>query len=118
MQWKSMLVILLGFGLMAATGLAEVVRFEIVEVESPTFEGRRFGSIGVYEKLIIRATLEVDPEAPRNAGIVDLAAAPRNAAGHVEFIADVVLLKPVDLERGNRRIFYDVLNRGKRSASI
>jgi hypothetical protein len=114
MRWKSLLVIQLGFGFMAATGLAEVVRFEIVEVESPTFEGRRFGSVGAYEKLIIRATLEVDPEAPRNAGIVDLAAAPRNAAGHVEFIADVVLLKPVDLERGNRRIFYDVLNRGEK----
>lgn len=84
MRWKSMLIIQLVFGLVAATALAEVVRFEIVEVESPTFEGRRFGSIGVYEKLIIRATLEVDPEAPRNAGIVDLAAAFRNAAGHVD----------------------------------
>ena len=112
MRWRSMLVIQLGFGLMATTGSAEVVRFEIIEVESPTFESRQFGNVGRYEKLIIKATFEVDPEASPNVGIVDLAAAPRNAAGRVEFTADVVFLKPVNLERGNRRIFYDVLNRG------
>ncbi len=93
---------------------AEVVRFEVLEVESPTFEGREFGKVGPYEKLIARATLEVDPIDEYNAGIVDLALAPKNAAGRVEFVAEVAILKPVDLAKGNGRIFYEVLNRGRK----
>jgi hypothetical protein len=93
---------------------AEVVRFEILEVESPTFEGREFGSVGRYEKIVARAFLEVDPTDQHNASIVDLKLAPRNAAERVEFVADVVILKPIDLANGNSRIFYEVVNRGRK----
>ena len=93
---------------------AEVVRFEIVAVESPTFEGRQFGSVGRYEKIVARAFLEVDPNDQHNSGIVDLKLAPRNAAERVEFVADVVILKPIDLAKGNGRIFYEVVNRGRK----
>lgn len=94
---------------------AEVIRFQILEVESPTFEGRNFGSVGQYEKIAARAFLEVDPDEEQNAKIVDLGLAPRNAGGQVEFAADVVILKPIDLAKGNDRIVYDVVNRGRKT---
>ena len=100
--------------LCTATAEAQVVRFEILEVESPTFEGRTFADVGPYEKITARATLAVDPESELNRGIVDLALAPRNADGRVEYVAPVVILKPIDLERGNGGIFYEVVNRGRK----
>ena len=54
----------------------------------------------------------LDPTLPQNRGIVDLALAPRNARGKVEFSADFYLLKPVDPARGNGRLFYEAGNRG------
>ena len=56
--------------------------------------------------------MEVDPEDEHNLGIVDLDFAPRNAAGRVEYATDVEILKPIDVARGNNRIFYGVVNRG------
>ncbi len=102
------------FLLFSADAEAEVVRFEVLEVESPTFEGRQFGSVGQYEKIVARAFLEVDPTDPHNAGIVDLKLAQKNAAGRVEFVADVVIVKPTDMAKGNGRIFYEVVNRGRK----
>ncbi len=71
-----------------------------------------FGETGAYEK--IRGTLfyAVDPENSANAAIVDLDLAPRGADGRVRFQGDFLLLKPVDLARGNGRLLYDVNNRG------
>src|SRR5205085_5474415 len=42
--------------------------------------------------------------------------APRNAAGKVEFEADVFILTPKDPGKGNGAIFYDVNNRGNKLA--
>jgi hypothetical protein len=44
--------------------------------------------------------------------ITDIAFAPRNARGMVEYSTDVYLLKPVDLWRGNHRVFFEINNRG------
>src|SRR5262245_37769180 len=84
--------------------------------ESPTFEGRAFGPdgrVGPYEKLRGRAYGEVDPDDPRNAAITDLKLAPRNARGKVEYSMDIFILKPVDLRRGNQKLFLDFNNRGE-----
>ena len=94
---------------------AEVTRLQILEVESPTFEGRKFGGVGQYEKIVARAFLEIDPNTEHNVNIVDLGLAPKNSAGHVEFAADVVILKPIDLAKGNNRIVYGVVNRGRKN---
>ena len=40
--------------------------------------------------------------------------APRNADGRVEFRADFYLIKPKDMARGNRTVFYEVSNRGRK----
>ncbi len=93
--------------------LAEVVRLQ-VDRREPFAKGHAFGESGSYEKLTGRLYLEVDPEGPVNEGIVDLRLAPRNERGRVEFQTDFFLLMPTDLERGNRRIIYEVDNRGNK----
>src|SRR5260370_2633694 len=91
------------------------MKIEIARVES-AFDGVAFGNAGPYEKIVGRAFAEVDPAHRLNAEIVNLDKAPRNAAGRVEYWVDFHLLKPVDLPKGNRRLFYDVNNRGTKLA--
>ncbi len=97
--------------LLTATAEAGVARLEITRRE-PVLDGRPFGAAGAYEKLIGRVHFTLDPREPRNQAIVDLALAPRNAAGLVEVAADFYLLKPRDPARGNGRLFYEAGNRG------
>ena len=99
---------------MLSVGVAEarIIRIEITSVESPTFEGRTFGSVGPYEKLRGKAYGEVDPTDPHNAVIIDIELAPRNANGKVDYSMDIFILKPVDLRRGNHKVFLDMNNRG------
>ena len=78
--------------------------------------GHAFAEAGAYERLVGRARFAVDPDAPAQAGIVDVDKAPRNRDGLVEFAADLCILKPVDPARGNRRLFFDYGNRGNKRA--
>ena len=81
--------------------------------QSPTFGGMSFGSVGQYEKLRGTAHGEVDPLDPRNSVITDIALAPRNARGNVEYSTDIFILKPIQLKNGNHRMFIDYNNRGE-----
>jgi len=54
---------------------------------------------------------ELDPRHRLNAGIVNLDKAARNPRGHVEYHSDFRILKPLDLDRGNGCLVYDVPNR-------
>ena len=56
----------------ATTADARITRIDITSVQSPTFEGRTFGSVGAYEKLRGRASGELDPSDRRNAVITDI----------------------------------------------
>jgi hypothetical protein len=89
-----------------------VRRIEITEHESPVFGGAEFGAVGAYERLHGTAFCELDSSHKLNAGIVNLAKAPRNARGFVEYQSEFRLLKPIDLARGNGVLVYDVPNRG------
>src|ERR1700676_4233105 len=91
---------------------ARIVRIEITSKESPALEGRTFGSVGAYEKLRGKAYGEVDPSDPRNAVMTDIQLAPRNANGRATYSMDIFILKPIDLSKGNGRLFVDVNNRG------
>jgi len=97
--------------LLPSLARAEVVRLRVDRREA-VLNGRSFGAAGPYEKLIGKVDFALDPALPQNRGIVDLALAPRNARGLVEFSADFYLLKPVDPSRGNGRLFYESGNRG------
>lgn len=106
---RAALVLLLTF----ATSVAEsrVVRLN-VEARETVLNGKAFGLAGAYEKLSGTVELALDPDLAANALVVDLALAPRNVNGEVEFSADFFLLKPVDPKRGNGVLFYEAGNRG------
>jgi hypothetical protein len=90
-------------------------RVEIRISESGAFaDGHDFGETGAYERLVGRAHFAVDREAPAQAGIVDPDKAPPGADGLVEFSADVCILKPRDMARGNGRLFFGYGNRGNK----
>lgn len=71
-----------------------------------------YGSVGAYERLTGSISGEVDPKDPKNAVIQDLALAPVNARGMVEYSAEFVLLKPKDMAKASGVLRYDAPNRG------
>jgi hypothetical protein len=101
--------------------------------------GMSFGDVGPYERIKGRLYYAVNPDNRFNRQIVDLQLAKtgqlrrdvsvvhtttpgyveevvgedaRNVKGEVEFWGDFLLLKPVDMSKGNHRLLYDVNNRG------
>ena len=76
--------------------------------------GHAFPITGPYEKLVGKIYGEVDPKNRLNRIIVNLDQAPRNRRGRVEYCSDFCILKPVDLARGNGKIFFDAPNRGSK----
>jgi hypothetical protein len=104
----------LALALAAGATDARITKIQITSKESPTFAGTSFGAVGQYEKIIGKAFGAVDPADPKNAVITDLALAPRNASGLVEYSMDFFILKPIDLTKGNQKLFYEVNNRGNK----
>ncbi|MBI1779699.1 MAG: hypothetical protein HYR63_30575 [Proteobacteria bacterium] len=93
---------------------ARVTKIQIESQTRPAFEGRSFGDAGPYEVLTGRAIGELDPALPENALIQDIAAAPKNASGMVEYTATFQLTKPIDMAKSSRLLWHDVPNRGGR----
>lgn len=89
------------------------VRFRI-HTREPFASGVEFGSTGPYERIVGAVDFAVDPDDPAYAMVVDLELAPRNEKGLVEFSTDLFMLRPMDLGGGNRRLLYDVNNRGNK----
>src|SRR5262245_30996326 len=90
---------------------AKVTKF-IVEERVLLEAGKTWGTAGAYELLRGTVYLEVDPKDPLNAVIVNLEKAPRNAKGKVELSTRFRIMKPVDVRRGNQKIWYGINNRG------
>jgi hypothetical protein len=88
-----------------------VIAFDVA-LRRPLADGKPFGDAGPYEELKGRLRLALDPRNDANRGITDIALAPTNARGLVEFGADVSLLLPVDRARCSGRLLVDVVNRG------
>jgi hypothetical protein len=91
-----------------------LIRLKIDRTE-PFAEGQEFGTAGAYLRLAGTAYGEVDPRHPLNAVIVNLDKAPRNARGLVEYEVDFDIMRPADPGRGNRKILYEVVNRGRKN---
>ncbi|MBI4907111.1 MAG: hypothetical protein HY820_26025 [Acidobacteria bacterium] len=90
--------------LLAALPLtAKLVRLEV--------SSRGATNDGAYERVVGKAHFAVDPHHRLNRGIEDIALAPRNAAGQVEFSADFYMLRP---RAGGRSVLFEVSNRGGR----
>ena len=99
----------------ASAADARVTKLKIVEKQSPAFGGYTFPGVGQYEKLIGKGYGELDPNDPKNAVIVDIKLAPRNARGKVEYAFDFYILKPIDLTKGNHKVMYEPPNRGRKT---
>ena len=67
-----------------------------------------------YERVTGKVYFAVDPKLAANKNIVDLALAPKNAKGQVEFSADLYMLRPKDKATGNNTALFQVSNRGGR----
>jgi hypothetical protein len=102
--------------LLTTPAVARVTSLRIDTVE-PFADGQAFGATGAYERVIGVAKGELDPADSRNAGIVGLGQAPRNAAGKVEYETDIFLLRPADPAKGNHHLLFDILNRGNKVAT-
>jgi hypothetical protein len=117
---RSQVVIALAAALLAAAPLdsrAEVVRIEVLSRE-PANDGRAVGTIGAFEILRGKIHGEIDPADPHNALIQDLALAPRNERGQVEYAATFALAKPVDMTKAARVLLYQVVNRGNGQVTL
>src|SRR5258706_8747405 len=99
----------------APTADARVTKIEIMSKQSPTFGGYAFKDVGAYEKITGKAFGELDPKDPKNAVIVDIQLAPKNANGKVEYAFDFYILKPIDLSKGNHKVMYEPPNRGRKT---
>ena len=94
---------------------AEVTRWEIKSREAYA-GGRAMGDRGPYERWTGVVHFALDPAREANRTIVDLDLAERNAQGKVEFWSDFELLVPADLTKASGTLFYEVNNRGNKTA--
>ncbi len=100
---------------LATSSIAEVTRLDITTRE-PYAGGKPIGERGPCERLAGVVHFALSPNLAANSRIVDLALAPKNADGKVEFWADFELLVPVDRKQLNGALFYEVNNRGNKTA--
>ena len=84
----------------------------LLKGREPFATATTFGEVGAYERLWGKVEFAVDPKSPRYRCLVDIEHAPRDANGLVTFSTDFYMLKPIELERGNARLIYEVNNRG------
>src|SRR5437588_3353058 len=114
MKANTLLALAAGMVMVAPAAEARITRVEIdaTRSQSPTFGGYTWPGVGQYEKIVGKAYGEVNPHDRQNRVIVDIELAPRNARGNVEYAFDFYIHKPVDLEKGARRMMYEPANRG------
>jgi hypothetical protein len=92
---------------------ARVTKVVVAKTESPTFGGKSFGAVGPYERISGQIIGEVDPKDPGNAIIIDVGLAPKNPNGTVSYSTDFQILRPLDRTKGNKRLIYEITNRGR-----
>jgi len=117
---RKLLRLLVGSALVAAVALASpttnarITQIDITS-QAPAFGGTSFAGVGPYDNIVGVAHGEVDPNDPLNAIITDIALAPRNTGGMVEYSMDFSIFVPHDPSKGNHTLLYDVVNRGRMS---
>src|ERR1700722_5844517 len=93
MSRRVSVVFIFAFACISVPSQGRIRKIQITTKESPTFGGYSWPGVGQYEKIVGKAFGELDPNDPKNAVIVDLQLAPRNAAGKVEYSFDFSILK-------------------------
>ena len=56
-RWRRAIILVAGILGFASPCSAKVVKFEIIRIESPAFEGRAFGAVDTYDRIVARATV-------------------------------------------------------------
>jgi hypothetical protein len=101
--WRRCLAAGLLILLAAHATRAEVVRIEV----------RRRDDAGTHERVIARVHFAIDPKLAANRAIADVALAPTNANGRVEFASDLLFFRPKDARQARGAVFVEVVNRGR-----
>jgi hypothetical protein len=112
------LILLAALGTLARPfpAAADVVAWRI-ERREPYASGKSFGIVGPYERWRGKVRFAFDTDLPSNRPIVDLELARRGGPGQtVEAEADFEMLVPVQRDRANGCLFYEVNNRGNKTA--
>lgn len=118
-------LISLGVASALAAGAALLVAPEVdaritkitITATSLAFGGYSYAGVGQYQRIYGTLSGELNPNDPHNSMIVDLALAPRNANGNVEYSTTFYILKPVDSSKGNHKVHYEPPNRGGKTHS-
>lgn len=92
-------------------GVTELAQWDVDE-RRVFAGGRVFGEHGPFEAIRGQVRYRIRPADPRNAGIVDLRHAPRDAEGFVRCRGDFVLIAPAAPGRVDK-VLIDVPNRGR-----
>ena len=103
--------------LWAVAARAEVVRIDVAS-RADVLNGKEFGTVGPYERILGKVLFTVDPKNPQNKNIPNIDKAPRNGKGMVEFSTDIYILAPKDQAKGNGVAFFEVPNRGRRDQMV
>jgi len=69
---------------------------------------------GGYERIAAKVQFAISPLLAPNRVISDVDLAPRNAAGKVEFSADLYILRPRDASKRNGTLLVEIPNRGNK----
>jgi hypothetical protein len=99
------LLFLIAFASLTLRGLSEA---EVVKVDV-----LRRDDAGSHERVIARVHYAVDPTLAVNQAIADLAFAPKNAEGKVEFDGDLLLFLPKLPATARGTVFLEIVNRGR-----
>ena len=86
-----------------------------IHSRKPLADGASFGNVGTYERIDGIVRFAVDPAHPANQAIVDLDKGERGPDGLVYFSADFCILQPTDPAKGNGRLLFEVVNRGRKN---
>ena len=110
---RSVPVVLMCTLLASSTARGEVTKVTIAN-RTVVAGGQAFGQVGPYEKLTGTIEFALDPADKHNARVVDLEHAARAADGRVHFSADLYVLRPVEAQKGNGALLFEIANRGRK----
>jgi hypothetical protein len=99
----------------ASTGTHAEVSGIAITSRHDVLAGKEWGAIGAYEKLDGTVHFAVDPNNPHNRAIPNIAKAPRDAKGLVEFSSAFTIITPKNRSKANGVAFFEADNRGHRS---
>ena len=97
----------------ATDARAEVTKVTIAN-RTVVAGSQAFGQVGPYEKLTGTIEFALDPADKHNSRVVDLEHAARAADGRVHFSADLYVLRPVEAQKGNGALLFEIANRGRK----